>query len=249
MGFYIRKAFSFGPLRLNLSRSGLGASFGVPGARIGIGPHGSYIQMGRGGLYYRQTLHSARPIPEPLSLESIIIGDLMEARVGIEPTYKGFADLSLTTWVPRPGMKYSESWASFQPGKPLPRPFRSESTCLRPIRHQSWCWRPGLPERRNSDLPAKRVSVGLSWASPFFVLFFLFYVEFVGEAGLHRLHQSQDVTQSGFQGFRLAHLLFLLLEELLEECFFFGEADDAYGIVRGNVRELLGYFYGAIGAA
>jgi hypothetical protein len=26
----------------------------------------------------------------------------MEARVGIEPTHKGFADLSLTTWVPRP---------------------------------------------------------------------------------------------------------------------------------------------------
>jgi hypothetical protein len=47
----------------------------------------------------------------------------LEARVGIEPTYKGFADLSLTTWVPRPGMKYSESWASFQPGKPSPSQF------------------------------------------------------------------------------------------------------------------------------
>jgi hypothetical protein len=29
----------------------------------------------------------------------------MEARVGIEPTHKGFADLSLTTWVPRPDFK------------------------------------------------------------------------------------------------------------------------------------------------
>src|ERR1039458_4781766 len=26
-----------------------------------------------------------------------------EARAGIEPAHKGFADLSLTTWVPRPG--------------------------------------------------------------------------------------------------------------------------------------------------
>lgn len=60
MGFYIRKGFNFGPLRLNLSRSGLGASFGVRGARIGVGPRGSYIQMGRGGLYYRQTLSSNR---------------------------------------------------------------------------------------------------------------------------------------------------------------------------------------------
>src|ERR1700761_740054 len=28
---------------------------------------------------------------------------ILEARVGIEPTHKGFADLSLTTWVPRLG--------------------------------------------------------------------------------------------------------------------------------------------------
>jgi hypothetical protein len=66
MGFYIRKGFNFGPLRLNLSRSGFGASFGVKGARIGIGPRGSYIHMGRGGLYYRQTLHLGRQSPVPL---------------------------------------------------------------------------------------------------------------------------------------------------------------------------------------
>jgi hypothetical protein len=75
MGFYLRKGINFGPLRLNLSRSGLGASFGVKGARIGIGPKGSYIHMGRGGLYYRQTLAPApgphyapspsEPIPPP----------------------------------------------------------------------------------------------------------------------------------------------------------------------------------------
>src|SRR5271169_2091999 len=72
MGFYVRKGFNFGPLRLNLSRSGLGASFGVKGARIGMGPRGSYVHMGRGGLYYRQSLttpatpHSQPPIPSAL---------------------------------------------------------------------------------------------------------------------------------------------------------------------------------------
>lgn len=58
MGLYIRKGFNFGPFRLNLSRSGLGTSFGVKGARIGFGPRGSYIHMGRGGLYYRKSLGS-----------------------------------------------------------------------------------------------------------------------------------------------------------------------------------------------
>jgi hypothetical protein len=64
MGLYLRKGFNFGPLRLNLSRSGLGASFGVKGARIGVGPRGSYIHMGRGGLYYRQSLTSGNAHPE-----------------------------------------------------------------------------------------------------------------------------------------------------------------------------------------
>src|SRR5947199_10780070 len=40
----------------------------------------------------------------------------LEARVGIEPTYKGFADLSLTTWVPRQTGKELR----FRPAEPRP---------------------------------------------------------------------------------------------------------------------------------
>src|SRR5437879_3676607 len=66
MGFYIRKGFNFGPLRLNLSRSGLGLSAGVKGFRIGLGPRGAYLHAGRGGLYYRQSLgRPGVPSPEP----------------------------------------------------------------------------------------------------------------------------------------------------------------------------------------
>jgi DnaJ-domain-containing protein 1 len=56
MSFYIRKSVSFGPLRVNLSKSGIGLSAGVRGARISTGPRGTYINMGRNGLYYRQRI-------------------------------------------------------------------------------------------------------------------------------------------------------------------------------------------------
>jgi Protein of unknown function (DUF4236) len=56
MGWSFRKGFKFGPFRLNLSKSGLGASFGVKGLRAGIGPKGSYVSAGAKGIYYRQNL-------------------------------------------------------------------------------------------------------------------------------------------------------------------------------------------------
>ncbi len=58
MGFYIRKALQAGPVRFNLSKSGVGVSVGVKGFRVGSGPSGPYVHAGRGGLYYRQSLSS-----------------------------------------------------------------------------------------------------------------------------------------------------------------------------------------------
>ena len=61
MGFYIRKSVSVGPFRFNLSGSGIGVSTGIKGLRVGTGPRGNYIHMGRGGLYFRATLPAAAP--------------------------------------------------------------------------------------------------------------------------------------------------------------------------------------------
>lgn len=61
MGFYIRKSIKAGPFRFNLSKSGIGVSAGVPGFRVGTGPRGNYVHMGRGGVYYRATLGGSSP--------------------------------------------------------------------------------------------------------------------------------------------------------------------------------------------
>lgn len=63
MGWYLKKSFAFGPLRLNLSKSGIGASVGVKGLRVSTGPKGRQLNAGREGLYYRASLNSP---PEPL---------------------------------------------------------------------------------------------------------------------------------------------------------------------------------------
>lgn len=64
MGFYIRKSFKIGPLRLNLSKSGLGASVGTKWARLGLSAKGKlYAHLGRGGLYNRQDLGSVNLQP------------------------------------------------------------------------------------------------------------------------------------------------------------------------------------------
>lgn len=59
MGFYLRKSFRAGPLRFNLSKSGIGVSAGATGARLGMSSTGrAYVHGGRGGLYYRKSVGS-----------------------------------------------------------------------------------------------------------------------------------------------------------------------------------------------
>ena len=67
MGFYLRKSLTVGPLRFNLSTSGVGVSAGVKGFRVGTGPRGNYIHMGRGGVYFRTSLPVQRSPGEALT--------------------------------------------------------------------------------------------------------------------------------------------------------------------------------------
>jgi hypothetical protein len=79
MGWSFRKSTSFGPFRLNFSRSGLGLSLGVKGARISVNNHGTYVNLGTNGIHYRQRIDgkNASPRNEVISttpVESVYSG-------------------------------------------------------------------------------------------------------------------------------------------------------------------------------
>ena len=76
MPFYLRKSVRLGPIRFNLSKSGIGLSGGVTGFRVGVRPNGkSYVHAGRHGLYYRKELgckkgtNTPSPISPPQEIE------------------------------------------------------------------------------------------------------------------------------------------------------------------------------------
>lgn len=61
MGLFVRKGIRLGPLRLNISKSGVGVSAGVRGARVGITSQGKkYLAGGVGGLYVRESIGSRK---------------------------------------------------------------------------------------------------------------------------------------------------------------------------------------------
>lgn len=58
MGFYIRRSVNFGPLRVNLSKSGVGFSVGGPGFRTGVRSNGrrySRVSIPGTGVGYEQS--------------------------------------------------------------------------------------------------------------------------------------------------------------------------------------------------
>ncbi len=79
MGFYIRKSIRVGAVRLNISKSGLGVSTGVKGFRVGMNGRGTYVHMGRGGLYYRKQLSwNSRPVPAHTETEGQYSNQIVE---------------------------------------------------------------------------------------------------------------------------------------------------------------------------
>lgn len=84
MPFYLRKSISAGPFRLNLSKHGMGLSFGVKGLRIGSGPRGNYVHLGRRGIYYRASLGTKKhgDSSEGLPISTEAEAELSEVETG-----------------------------------------------------------------------------------------------------------------------------------------------------------------------
>ena len=63
MGWNFRRSINFGPLRINFSKSGIGYSAGIRGARIGRDAKGrkySQISIPRTGIYRREYYGSSK---------------------------------------------------------------------------------------------------------------------------------------------------------------------------------------------
>jgi hypothetical protein len=63
MGWSYRRSAKFGPFRLNFSKSGVGVSAGIKGARVSTGPRGTYVNLGTNGFYYRQKVGGGYSAP------------------------------------------------------------------------------------------------------------------------------------------------------------------------------------------
>lgn len=99
MGWSFRRNKGFGLFRLNFSKSGIGFSFGVPGARIGVNSQGKkYVRGGipGTGLYYQSSLPDVQPgqtsrpasgvSPLGIVISLIVVGIIIYAMSSSKPS-------------------------------------------------------------------------------------------------------------------------------------------------------------------
>jgi hypothetical protein len=128
MAFRFSKSMRFGPMRVNLSKSGIGASVGVKGFRVGSGPRGAYtfVSLPGTGLSYRTADrgHSGRDLTR-----YVLVGWLAAALIIVE-LFAGtwaFVLIPLTVVLMMVGVKAMERQHSARPSAtndaiPLPLP-------------------------------------------------------------------------------------------------------------------------------
>lgn len=149
MSFYLRKSIKVGPVRFNLSKSGIGVSGGVKGFRVGTGPKGNYIHMGRGCIYYRKTLGGGkkrgatgaqqRLYQEPIPSGRMTPPEIPEGRdcqvASALPVWVGDSDRSDTRGIKTPvdqgrhpsccehprGLRHTTAFATCQRAEAVPR--------------------------------------------------------------------------------------------------------------------------------
>ena len=85
MGFYFRKSINFGGFRVNLSKSGIGYSYGVKGFRISTDPRGTYATIGNSGFYYRERIDNPGTKPSQ-SQPHVTQADPTQAQAGVIET-------------------------------------------------------------------------------------------------------------------------------------------------------------------
>lgn len=92
MGWSYRKSFGSGPFRVNFSKSGISYSVGMKGARVNVGPRGTYVSLSSHGISYRRKIgdvpHHSAPVPpqtfnpvlyqEPHNIASADVGQLTD---------------------------------------------------------------------------------------------------------------------------------------------------------------------------
>lgn len=81
MGFFIRKSFGGEHLKFNLSKTGIGTSFGIKGLRFGVDSKGrSYLSGGKGMFRFREYLDKGNQtvnLPTKATLGARIFGIIL----------------------------------------------------------------------------------------------------------------------------------------------------------------------------